>query len=292
MNNLVVNTQIPVITTNFLEVKENLIVNLEKYKGIVVTEETLKDCKATQKDLAGLRSKIDKYRKETKSTLNDPIKIFEAECKELIALIDEVEKPIKQGISSFDEKRRQEKVLSALDYLNSKIAENELNEKYKSKISIHDIKINLTNSMKIIKEEIDVKISNLKALQEAELREKALTKNTITQYIEAVNEDINTKLTYSEFVNFIEEGWTVDKIMSLINGQVKKIKEAEKVKEVAPVEAIEQEPVESIKAKEPVSKEKFFVELKIAGDKYQMGELKNFLMTRNFQHELLKQGRI
>lgn len=288
MNSLVVNTQVPIIKTNFEEVKESLMGNLERYKGIIVTDETLKDCKATQKDLAGLRAKIDKYRKETKSTLNDPIKMFEAECKELIALIDEVEKPIKQGISSFDEKRRQEKVLSALDYLNSKIEENELNEKYKSKISIHDIKINLTNSMKSIKEEIDVKISNLKALQESELKEKALTKNTITQYIEAVNEDINTKLTYSEFVTFIEEGWTVDKIMALINGQVKKIKEAEKVKEVAPVEATEQKVVEPIKAE----KQKFFVELKIIGDKYQIGEIKQFLESRNFEHKLINQGKL
>lgn len=292
MNNLVVNTQIPVITTNFEEVKESLMVNLERYKGIIVTDETLKDCKATQKDLAGLRTKIDKYRKETKSTLQDPIKTFESECKELIALIEEVEKPIKEGISSFDEKRRQEKVLSALDYLRAKMEENELNEKYRLRISIHDIKINLTNSMKSIKEEIDVKVSNLKALQEAELREKTLVQNTITQYINTVNEDINTKLTYSEFSKFVEDGWTVDKIMQLINGQVKKIKEAEKQKEVTPVETIEQKPVEPVKVKEPVTQEKFFVELKIVGDKYQMGELKNFLMTRNFQHELLKQGRI
>ena len=280
------------IETNFTEVRENLKFSLEKYKGLLVSEETLKDCKATQKELAGLRNKVDSYRKETKSKLQEPIKKFESECKELIALIEEVEKPIKEGISSFDEKRRQEKVLSALDYLRAKMEENELNEKYRLRISIHDIKINLTNSMKSIKEEIDVKVSNLKALQEAELREKALTKNTITQYIEAVNEDINTKLTYSEFSKFVEDGWTVDKIMSLINGQVKKIKEAEKVKEVAPVESIEQEPVESIRAKEPVSKEKFFVELKIVGDKYQMGELKNFLEIRNFEHKLLNQGRI
>lgn len=280
------------IETNFAEVRENLKFSLEKYRGLLVSEETLKDCKATQKELAGLRNKVDSYRKETKSKLQEPIKKFESECKELIALIEEVEKPIKEGISSFDEKRRQEKVLSALDYLRAKMEENELNEKYRLRISIHDIKINLTNSMKSIKEEIDVKVSNLKALQEAELREKALAKNTITQYIEAVNKDINTKLTYSEFSKFVEDGWTVDKIMSLINGQVKKIKEAEKVKEVAPVESIEQEPVESIRAKEPVSKEKFFVELKIVGDKYQMGELKNFLETRNFEHKLLNQGRI
>lgn len=280
------------IETNFAEVRENLKFSLEKYKGLLVAEETLKDCKSTQKELAGLRNKVDSYRKETKSKLQEPIKKFEEECKELLSLIVEVEKPIKEGIAKFDEKRRQEKVLSALDYLRAKMEENELNEKYRLRISIHDIKINLTNSMKSIKEEIDVKVSNLKALQEAELREKALAKNTITQYIEAVNEDINTKLTYSEFSKFVEDGWTVDKIMSLINGQVKKIKEAEKVKEVAPVESIEQELVESIRAKEPVSKEKFFVELKIVGDKYQMGELKNFLETRNFEHKLLNQGRI
>lgn len=280
------------IETNFTEVRENLKCSLEKYKGLLVSEETLKDCKATQKELAGLRNKVDSYRKETKSKLQEPIKKFEEECKELLSLIVEVEKPIKEGIAKFDEERRQEKVLLALDYLNKQLEENNINEKFRKNISIHDIKINLTNSIKSIKEEIDFKISNLKALQEAELREKALTKNTITQYIEAVNEDINTKLTYSEFSKFVEDGWTVDKIMSLINGQVKKIKEAEKVKEVAPVESIEQEPVESIRAKEPVSKEKFFVELKIVGDKYQMGELKKFLETRNFEHKLLNQGRI
>lgn len=280
------------IETNFTEVRENLKFSLEKYKGLLVSEETLKDCKATQKELAGLRNKVDSYRKETKSKLQEPIKKFEEECKELLSLIVEVEKPIKEGIAKFDEERRQEKVLLALDYLNKQLEENNINEKFRKNISIHDIKINLTNSIKSIKEEIDFKISNLKALQEAELREKALTKNTITQYIEAVNEDINTKLTYSEFSKFVEDGWTVDKIMSLINGQVKKIKEAEKVKEVAPVESIEQEPVESIRAKEPVSKEKFFVELKIVGDKYQMGELKNFLEVRNFEHKLLNQGRI
>ena len=37
---------------------------MDKYKGIVVTEEGLQDCKATQKKLAGLRNNIDKYRKD------------------------------------------------------------------------------------------------------------------------------------------------------------------------------------------------------------------------------------
>ena len=54
-------------TMNFEEVKANLVENMEKnIKGIVVTEESLKDCKATQRDLAGLRNKIDSYRKDGK----------------------------------------------------------------------------------------------------------------------------------------------------------------------------------------------------------------------------------
>ena len=49
------------IETNFTEVRENLKFSLEKYKGLLVSEETLKDCKATQKELAGLRNKVDSY---------------------------------------------------------------------------------------------------------------------------------------------------------------------------------------------------------------------------------------
>ena len=71
----------------------------------------------------------------------------------MIALIKEVEEPIKSGITVFDDKRRNEKVLSALEYLNVALEKNEINDKYKRKISIHDIKITLTNSMKSIKEE-------------------------------------------------------------------------------------------------------------------------------------------
>ena len=34
-------------------------------------------------------------------------------------------------------------------------------------------------------------------------------------------------------------------------------------------------------------KQKFFVELKIIGDKYQIGEIKQFLESRNFEHKLI-----
>lgn len=278
------------IETNFTEVRENLKLSLEKYKGLLVSEETLKDCKATQKELAGLRNKVDSYRKETKSKLQEPIKKFEEECKELLSLIVEVEKPIKEGIAKFDEERRQEKVLLALNYLNKQLEENNINEKFRKNISIHDIKINLTNSIKSIKEEIDFKISNIKTLQEAEEKEKEILKAAVMKQIEQENSELNTKLTYSEFSDFVEEGWTVDKIMTLVKGQANKIKQAE-----GPVPAIEHGKSTSLKAEQREeineNEEKFFVKLKVSANKDNLKRLKNFLDCDAYNVEVVGQGK-
>ena len=280
------------IETNFTEVRENLKVSLEKYRGLLVSEETLKDCKATQKELAGLRNKVDSYRLETKFKLQEPIKKFEEECKELLSLIVEVEKPIKEGIAKFDEERRQEKVLLALDYLNKQLEENNINEKFRKNISIHDIKINLTNSIKSIKEEIDFKISNIKALQESEEKEKEILKAAVMKQIEQENSELNTKLTYSEFSSFVEEGWTVDKIMTLIKGQANKIKQAEAP---APVPAIEHGKSTSLKVEQSEeineNEEKFFVKLKVSASKDNLKRLKNFLDCDAYNVEVVGQGK-
>lgn len=282
------------IETNFTEVRENLKFSLEKYKGLLVSEETLKDCKATQKELAGLRNKVDSYRKQTKSKLQEPIKKFEEECKELLSLIVEVEKPIKESIAKFDEERRQEKVLPALNYLNKQLEENNINEKFRKNISIHDIKINLTNSIKSIKEEIDFKISNIKALQEAEEKEKEILKAAVMKQIEQENSELNTKLTYSDFSSFVEEGWTVDKIMTLIKGQANKIKQAEGPGS-GPVPAIEHGKSTSLKAEQSEeineNEEKFFVKLKVSANKDNLKRLKNFLDCDAYNVEVVGQGK-
>lgn len=286
MNNLVVKTEKAIINTNFEEVKDSLVSNLEKYKGLIVNDDTLKDCKSMQKDLAGLRNNIDGYRKSVKAELQEPIKAFEEQCKELISLIKEVEEPIKKGITVFDDKRRNEKVLTALEYLDTALENNGISDKYKTRISIHDIKITLTNSMKSIREEIDIKVLNLKNLQEAEEREKELVKSTLLQFINTVNEDINTKVTYSEFAKFVEDGWSVDKVMNLINSQVRKIKEAEKPKEQVQEKAVIQEPVQPVQ-----EVEKFFVNLKITDSKDKIQTLKQFLIANSIKFELVGQGR-
>lgn len=49
MKEIQINKELPVIKMNFEEVKGSLQETMKKFEGIIVTEESLKDCKATQK---------------------------------------------------------------------------------------------------------------------------------------------------------------------------------------------------------------------------------------------------
>ena len=90
--------QLPVVQMNFEEVKASLIAGAEKYRGIVVTEESLKDCKVMQKELSKTKNSLDTYRKGIKKEMLIPVTAFENQCKELIGLVAEVESPIKDAI--------------------------------------------------------------------------------------------------------------------------------------------------------------------------------------------------
>ncbi|MBU2704181.1 hypothetical protein Ga0466249_005335, partial [Sporomusaceae bacterium BoRhaA] len=92
-------------TWNFSDIKANLSGYISKYTGLVVTEDNLKDMEAAQKEIAGVRTKIDGFRKTVKKKLEEPYKQFESEIKELQALIEQAEKPLKEQIDKYEEAR-------------------------------------------------------------------------------------------------------------------------------------------------------------------------------------------
>ena len=134
----------PVIQINFEELKENLTASLKKYKNMVVTAETLPACKAQKKELASLRTKVDNYRKTKKKELSEPITAFEAQCKELIALISDAEKPLEEGIQVFDDKKRDAKRNFAQGAILEVVKELGLTEKYAIQLTVLDKYCNLT----------------------------------------------------------------------------------------------------------------------------------------------------
>lgn len=291
MKELEVNKQLPIIKANFDEVKESLNQSLEKYKGIIVTEETLQDCKKTQQDLSKVRNSIEGFRKTVKKEMEVPIKEFEAKCKELVSLIGEVEQPIKDGITVFDNKRREEKRTKALEFIKDAVAEHGLDEKRASKLTVIDKYLNLSASGKSVKEDIEQRALMLLQEQDRELGVIQVINGTI----KAVNEGINTKLKIDDFKTLIEMNTPVAKIIEEIHKRAEKIKEAEKPKEEIKVDPPKEEvsiPVDLAAHTPAEQKEEklYFYTLKVVGDIEHILKLKELIQGPGFEYETLDKG--
>lgn len=295
MKEIVVNTQLPVISMNYEEVKLSIEESLKKYKGIVVTEAGLQDCKSTQKELAGLRRKIDDYRKTVKREMEIPIKEFEGKCKELVTLVDQVEKPIKEGIAEFDNKRREEKRIKALTFIQIAIEENDLEEKYSSQLTVIDKYLNLSATEKSVVEDINQRADMLKQQQNMDKAKYELLKGSIESTLETVNTTIKTQLKYSDFEKYIEMGWDAARIIREINDKARMIREAEKIVEEPkqeielPADSKPKSPeIKEIKKDEPL----YFVDVHVEHNFEAIQVLSKFLKGNGYKYEVHNKGKV
>lgn len=97
------------IDFNFEQLKSELANSLEKYKTLVVTEDTIKDGKSKKSDLNRLKKALDSQRIAIKNKCMEPYLPFEKNVKELTGMIDEAVDAIDKQVKEFDEIKRQEK---------------------------------------------------------------------------------------------------------------------------------------------------------------------------------------
>ncbi len=300
MKEIVLNKQLPIINMNFEEVKASLIETTEKYKGIIVTEEGLKDCKSTQKELAGVRNKIDDYRKVIKREMEKPIKAFEGQCKELIGLVEDAEKPIKDGILIFDNKRRDEKKLKALELINECVQALGLEEKYASRLTVLDKYLNLNGSVKSVREDIELRGNMLKNEQSMEKAKYEMLKETIETTLESINKTIKTPLKYEDFQKYIDFGWDAARIIKEINDRAELIREAERPKEEPkPVENVEvpkqaetkKEEVIQLQTEPQKEEPLYFVDIKVIHTMENITKLSQFLKDNGYEYFVKSKGR-
>ena len=76
------------ISTNLTEIEAALKEHLENYKGIVVTQDTIKESKKDLSELRKLKDSIEDARKKVKKEWMQPYTEFEGRCKELVSLVD------------------------------------------------------------------------------------------------------------------------------------------------------------------------------------------------------------
>jgi hypothetical protein len=299
MKELEVNKVLPVINANFEEVKESLNQSLEKYKGIVVTEETLQDCKKTQQDLGKVEKGIEDFRKSVKKDMEAPIKEFEAKCKELTALIGEVKKPIKDGIVIYDNKRKEEKKKQAEEIINECIVSMELSKKYSIQLTVLDKYTNLSASKKSIVEDVQARGQALKHQQDSEEKEIENTKASIDAFVDSINEDINSKLKANDYYKYVAGG-NITRIMEIIKREHDKVKLAENPPKVEAKEELKQASIQEkvsvpvdLKSQQPVKQQEeklYFYDLKVIANKDNMLRLHELIKSEGFKFEVVNQG--
>ena len=95
------------ITTNFEDVKNNLQTITEKYKGLVVTDQNQKDMEKTLREVVSLRTSIQKFEVNGKRKLRRPMDQFADACKELLKIVNEAERPLREQLDAYEAKRQE-----------------------------------------------------------------------------------------------------------------------------------------------------------------------------------------
>lgn len=91
-----------VIKFDFEAAKKTVEAHLEKYQGIVLTAETVKDGKLVIREINETRKKLNSLRIDTKKEVSKPIEAFEASMKELIKIHNDAMDSLREQIAKFE----------------------------------------------------------------------------------------------------------------------------------------------------------------------------------------------
>jgi hypothetical protein len=288
--------QLPVITFNFEEMKEALKVRLSEYSGLVVTDENLSICKAQQKDLAGMRIKIDTYRKDTKKEMSKPIDEFEDKCKQLIRLVEDAEKPLKEGIQVFDDKKRDEKRKIAEQIIQAIVEEKGLEEKYAKRLTVLDKYTLLGAKASEVREDVEQRAFILLGEQNKEKEMQEIIQDTIDN----ANKNIKAQMKIEDFQRLIDRGMSPKDVIGEINARAEQIRLAENPPP-EPEPTPETTPAPEPNRNQPPPEQEtgpgkdeniYFVELRIVETREGIGKLSELLKSNGIVYTVLRKSKV
>lgn len=109
---------IPQAIENLEALKAELAPRLEKYNSLVVTEDGIKAAKNDKAALNKLRKAIEERRIDAKKQVLSYYEPLEAQCKEIVALIDAPIQAIDRQVKVFEDKEKEQKYNELLAYFN------------------------------------------------------------------------------------------------------------------------------------------------------------------------------
>ena len=111
------------ISFNLSALKESLSAEMEKYKNLIVTADTVKESKKDLATLRKARKELNDRKIEVKKSFMEPYTKFEDEVKEALKIIDEPITMIDSQVNEFEEQAKAEKKAHCKEFFDSIIGD-------------------------------------------------------------------------------------------------------------------------------------------------------------------------
>nr|DAF51820.1 MAG TPA: Protein of unknown function (DUF1351) [Podoviridae sp. ctf5T2] len=122
------------LTWNNAELAKYLEEKLEKYNGLVVTEDNLKEIKSVLKEIVSIRTKLTRFGADKKRELKIPYNTFTAELEQVLAVVSRVENPIANQIGEFEQQEMLKRKDTVLKMIEDKAQSLGIREEYKNRV--------------------------------------------------------------------------------------------------------------------------------------------------------------
>lgn len=151
------------INFNFDEMKAEIEQSVEKYKNLVITEESIKEGKADRAKLNKFKEAIENKRKEVKRKWLEPYNDFELKVKELVALIDEPLLQIDSAVKELEDKKKDEKLQELKEYFETLNRDREVLQfvNFDEFMNGRDRLLNASVSLKNAQKEVELFLSSV-----------------------------------------------------------------------------------------------------------------------------------
>lgn len=278
-----------IVINNQDKLERALKAYINKYSGLVVSEQTLPDDKKVKRELNSLKKQLNDKRIEIHKTFDQPYIDFKASIDGMLSQIDEVVNPIDEGISKFEEQQKQQR----LEDVKAEIAEMAPNYNVKpDEIEIEDTWLNKSLS----RTKRTKAIADNMAFVAGKKQELANNILAVTKY--ADSKDIEP----DGWVDQLRQGQDVSYVIIAIDNAVAKKKAAEeKAHKQAEyqneMDKLHQKQVGDVKidtntgeiVKDPIVEDKqISCTLKITANIEQLWQVRNFLDDNHIKFETIK----
>jgi len=156
------------IKANFDQVREHLSKELERF-DVVVTEDTVADCKKLATELNKLRGEIDTRRKEEVAKASEPVRQFDDQMKELVEMCKTGRQRLLDQIERFDRDKLDRAESLLIDYMVLQLDNAGIRQEFspsKSPVAKLTSLTQTGNLTAAAKAEVDAIVAEAKALQD------------------------------------------------------------------------------------------------------------------------------